>query len=275
MLFRSDHAMHAQTHRSDPRILDRRTLQRDHRLLAALLRPGMAVLDVGCGTGAITAGIANAVGDSGYVVGVDRDDALLELARAAHGAIANLRFEHADATELSYSGEFNVVTAARALQWMSRPEAAIAKMKQAAKPGGMLVVLDYNHRANAWRPDPPPEFLRFYSAFLAWRDANGWDNDIADHLPALLRDAGLIDIETYSQDEVAERGDPDFAERTAIWLQVIESVGPNVADGGFCSVPELHAALDAYTPWVKNQLVKQTLVMRAVTGMAIDRRRPT
>ena len=82
--------MHAQTHRSDPRILDRRTLQRDHRLLAALLRPGMAVLDVGCGTGAITAGIANAVGDSGYVVGVDRDGALLELARAAHGAIANV-----------------------------------------------------------------------------------------------------------------------------------------------------------------------------------------
>lgn len=42
--------MAAQSHRSDPRILGRRTLQRDHRHLARLLRPGLAVLDVGCGT---------------------------------------------------------------------------------------------------------------------------------------------------------------------------------------------------------------------------------
>ena len=49
--------MSLQPHTSDARILDRRTLERDHRRLAELLKPGMAVLDVGCGTGAITAGL--------------------------------------------------------------------------------------------------------------------------------------------------------------------------------------------------------------------------
>ena len=50
--------MSIQTHRSDPQVLNRRTLEIDHRVLAGVLRPGMSVLDVGCGTGAITAGIA-------------------------------------------------------------------------------------------------------------------------------------------------------------------------------------------------------------------------
>src|SRR5262249_56829509 len=44
----------AQSHTSDPRILDRRTLARDHRRLAALLRPGMAGLDLGAGPRATT-----------------------------------------------------------------------------------------------------------------------------------------------------------------------------------------------------------------------------
>src|SRR5207302_578018 len=49
--------MSAQQHQSDPRILDRRTLHKDHRRLAGVLARGMSVLDVGCGTGAITKGI--------------------------------------------------------------------------------------------------------------------------------------------------------------------------------------------------------------------------
>jgi ubiquinone/menaquinone biosynthesis C-methylase UbiE len=41
-----------------------------HGRLAQLLLPGMSVPDIGCGSGAITAGIADAVGPSGTVVGV-------------------------------------------------------------------------------------------------------------------------------------------------------------------------------------------------------------
>ena len=99
---------------SDPRILGCRTLQQDQRYLATLLRPGMAVLDIGCGTGAITAGIAEVVGPQGCVVGVDRDAGLLELAGKQHGAVPNLRFEFGDATSLSFHSQFDIVTAARA-----------------------------------------------------------------------------------------------------------------------------------------------------------------
>src|SRR3982751_3359875 len=101
-----------------------------------MLRPGMSVLDVGCGTGAITAGIARAVGASGRVVGVDRDESLLELARREH---SGAEFVYGDALELPYDAEFDIVTAARALQWIADPARAVEQMARAAKPGGMVV----------------------------------------------------------------------------------------------------------------------------------------
>jgi SAM-dependent methyltransferase len=258
--------MHAQSHQSDPRILGRRTLRGDHRYLATLLQPGFAVLDIGCGTGSITSGIARAVGPQGYVVGVDRDAGLLELARREHRTLANLHFENGDATSLSFRARFDIVTAARTLQWIAEPGLAVSNMRQAAKPSGMLVVLDYNHARNDWKPDPPLEFSRFYGAFLAWRQTNQWDNEMADRLPELFRSAGLLDVESHVQDEVVGRGEPEFAERTALWSEVIENVGEQIARAGLCTVSQLREARGCYESWVKTDLVRQTLSMRAVTG---------
>jgi SAM-dependent methyltransferase len=258
--------MSAQSHRSNPRILKRRKLERDHRCLAELLRPGMSVLDVGCGTGSITAGIAGAVGAEGRVVGVDRDEELLGIARTEHGSIPTLRFEATDATRLNFHAEFDIVTAARVLQWISEPDAALAKMIEAAKPGGMLVVLDYNHAHSPWEPDPPVAFQRFYQAFLAWREANGWDNQMAAHLPDLFRSAGLVEIEGRVQDEIVVRGDPDFAEQSVLFLEVIEALGNRIVESGFCTESELAEARDSYGPWASTELTRQTLQMRAVIG---------
>ena len=115
-----------------------------------------------------------------YVVGIDRDEVLLGLACTEQGHLPNLRFEHGDATALSFQARFEIVTAARTLQWIADPAFAIWNMKRAAKQAGRLVVLDYNHEHNAWEPAPPPAFEAFYSAFLAWWQANGWDDEMAD-----------------------------------------------------------------------------------------------
>jgi ubiquinone/menaquinone biosynthesis C-methylase UbiE len=256
----------AQSHWSDPRILGRRTLQRDNRHLAKLLRPGFYVLDVGCGTGAITTGIARAVGPHGHVVGVDRDEVLLHLARAEHAMVPNLEFESGDATTLRFRAQFDVVTAARTLQWIAEPALAVSKMKDAAKPAGILVILDYNHTENEWTPDPPAEFKRFYSAFLAWRGKNRWDNEMADHLPELFRSVGLVEVQSSVEDEIVERGEPDFAERAALWSEVIENIGGQLATAGFCTQSQLEEARQSYGSWTKTALVKQKLAMRAVTG---------
>ncbi len=258
--------MNPQKHQSDPRILGRRTLEHDHRVLAAMLRAGMSVLDVGCGTGAITAGIARAVGPNGFVAGVDRDEGLLEIARREHGAVANLRFENADVTRLPYREQFDVVTAARAVQWISKPERAIGSMRDAAKGSGRLVVLDYNHAENGWEPDPPPEFREFYRAFLAWRESNGWDKRMADRLPELFRSCGLQDVEIHRQYEIAKRGDSDFEEHAVLWSQVMENLNSGVVTAGFLTEARLQKARETYEPWTRTGLHRQTLVLRAIVG---------
>jgi SAM-dependent methyltransferase len=203
------------------------------------------------------------------VTGIDRDAALLELARGEHGALANLHFELGDATALPYSARFDIVTAARTLQWIAVPGRAIASMRGALKPGGLLVVLDYNHADNAWTPAPPPEFARFYQAFLAWREANGWDNRMGDHLPALCNEAGLARVESSVEDEVAERGSPEFEIRAALWSEVIENLGGEVASAGYCSPEELHTARERYVEWAATGLRVQRLALRAVSGVAL------
>jgi ubiquinone/menaquinone biosynthesis C-methylase UbiE len=193
----------------------------------------MSVLDVGCGTGAITVGIARITGPRGEVLGVDRDDSLLAIARRDHQDVRNLSFQNADALSLPFRNRFDIVTAARTLQWVSHPGEAVVRMKNATKSGGRIVALDYNHENNSWTPDAPAEFSRFYRAFLDWRQANGWDNRIADHLPVLFRSAGMVEIQTHIEDETVERGDGDFSPAAAIWTHVIETLGPRIVAAGF------------------------------------------
>jgi SAM-dependent methyltransferase len=255
--------MSTQSHRSDPRVLNRRTLEDDHRVLKQFLRPGLSVLDVGCGTGAITAGIARAV-ERGEVVGVDRDAGLLDIARAEYAAIPNLSFERHDALSMDFRARFDIVTAARSLQWIANPADAVGRMASAAKAGGLVVALDYNHVRNAWSPTPPEGFVRFYDAFLAWRAANQWENEMADRLPALFAGAGLREIRTYVCDETAERG----SDVAAIWTHVIASVGPNIVAAGFLTEDERLLAAVQYERYLADEIDRQVLCLRTVVGVA-------
>jgi SAM-dependent methyltransferase len=258
--------MNGQRHTSDSSILDRRTLARDHRRLGALLRPGMHVLDVGCGTGAITADVARAVGPTGRVVGQDRDPALLARARARGADVPWLSFEEGDVLARESGPRFDVVTAARLLQWIERPDLALARMAAATRPGGQVVVLDYDHTAIAWDPEPAGPITRFYAAFLAWRAAHGWDNAIAVHLSKLFADAGLEEVASHVEDEVAERGAPGFEDALDIWRRVLDEIGGLVVEEGFLESAAHAAARTAWGAWAAGSARRQHMVLRAVVG---------
>jgi hypothetical protein len=117
------------------------------------------------------------------------------------------------------------------------------------------------------RPPRRVSSFVFYRAFLAWRQANGWDNEIADHLPELFRSAGLVGIQSHIQDEVIQRGERDFDRRASLWSEVIQNVGEQISKAGFCTSSEAREAQEAYDCWSGTALLKQTLCMRAVTGI--------
>jgi SAM-dependent methyltransferase len=105
------------------------------RDLLALLapQPGERILDAGCGTGHLTAGIAQA---GAHVLGVDRSEAMIAQARENFPL---LQFETRDVCALPYQDEFDAVFSNAVLHWVQPPETAAAAMARALKPGGRLV----------------------------------------------------------------------------------------------------------------------------------------
>lgn len=261
--------MAAQTHRSDSRIIGRRTLDRDHRLLFELLEPGAEVLDVGCGTGSITRGIADRVGPKGLVLGLDNDPENISEGRRLHQGVENLTFRAGNILEAPFDSKFDVVNAARTLQWIADPGLAVRAMTRAAKPGGIIVALDYNHEENTWDPGPPEEFRSFYRGFLEWRSAHGWDNRMGDRLPALMEAAALQEITMSARDEIVRAGEPGCEEACELWPAVIRALGESVVTSGFATAAQLDAAGQAYREWSRTAMKEQRFVLRGVWGRVI------
>ena len=247
-------------------ILDTRTLATAHRRLAQLLRPGFIVLDVGCGTGAVTRGIAEAVAPDGLAVGLDIHAGLLAQAGRMHGRVPGLAFALGDAYNLPCRDTFDVVTAARVLQWLAHPLEALRAMRAAAKPGGCVVTLEYNHEQIVWEPAPPPSMQHFYRAFLRWRAEAGMDNTLADRLADLYRQCGFVDIVSTPQHEVGTRNDPDFLTRLGLWAEVAASRGQQMVADGILTETQRATAETEYRTWVHDSAVAQTMYLMAVEG---------
>ncbi len=104
--------------------------------LLGLLAPkvGERILDVGCGTGHLTAQIA---ASGATVIGLDSSAAMIE---KAHAAYPNLAFQQADATAFSFAEAFDAIFSNAALHWVLQAEAAVQCMAQALRRGGRFVM---------------------------------------------------------------------------------------------------------------------------------------
>lgn len=248
-------------------VIDGRRLSTGNKRLAEMLHPGMSVLDLGCGTGAITRGIADAVGPSGKVVGVDNNPEWIAKARRQYEDIPGLSFEVGDVYDLPYTDEFDIVTAARVLQWLAHPEKALEQMIRSVRPGGTVLVLDYNHEKIEWRPQVPEPMAKFYDGFLKWRADAGMDNAIADHLENMFADQGLTQIEVLAQHEIATDADPDFMTQTAIWTGVAAFKGAQMVQSGYLTETERAEAEKQYSRWAAERGKYQAMYLLSVEGI--------
>jgi len=119
--------------------LDRQLEPLGRRVMAELSLPGARVLDVGCGAGATSLALAEAVGPDGAVLGVDVSHPLLEVARARAAGRSNLTFQEADAQAFVLPpAAFDAVFSRFGVMFFSDPAAAFANLRRALKPGGRL-----------------------------------------------------------------------------------------------------------------------------------------
>src|SRR4051794_33884294 len=220
--------------------MENRTVFNANRNLLDIIKQGDHVLDVGCGSGSITASIASLVGDTGSVTGIDTSEHLIEIAREHSSALAlsNVHFEVADILQYSPTQQFDVVSAARVLQWVANPKEILLKMVALLKPGGYVSVLDYNHERIQWTPAIPEIMSKFYKAFLQWRKDAGMDNQIADHLANMFEEAGLKNITVSDHSELTNSTDTDFEKHINIWAIVAATRGKQMVDDGYITEEE-------------------------------------
>lgn len=108
------------------------------------LRHGERLIDVGCGTGAAALALADDVGPSGEIVGVDMSERMLLVARRnAAGAACRVRFAVGDARSLDEPDDrYDAARAERTLQWLADPARAVTELARVVRPGGRLSLID-------------------------------------------------------------------------------------------------------------------------------------
>lgn len=168
--------------------------QRAQLLEAMALRAGDRVLDVGCGAGFLSLELAERVGASGRVLGVDVSEAQLGLAaaRCAHRSWVSFREANASALPCS-DAEHDVVVSAQVLEYVSDVGAALRELARVVRPGGRVFVLDTDWASLVWHSSDPGRMQHVI---------NAWDEHLSDpHLPRTLapqlRAAGLeVELQT-------------------------------------------------------------------------------
>ncbi len=258
------HQTRAEMPQGANKVLDRRNIENSYSSLLGLLKDELSVFDVGCGSGGITADIAQRT--SGKVVGIDFSEHLIELAQKNYIQLPNLSFEVANINEYVSAEKFDLVIAARTLQWVNNPAEVVQKMVGLLKKGGKISINDYNHLKVEWSPTPPKSMLDFYEAFLNWRHDAGFDNEIADNLTKIYKKTGLTLINVVPQHEVSTKGEDEFAAAVRIWSIVAETRGKQVVADGYCSEELRLQAIEEYDAWIANEAQNMTLYLLAVEG---------
>jgi SAM-dependent methyltransferase len=217
--------------------------------MAALgLQPGERVLDIGCGAGATTAQLAEAVGASGAAVGMDISRPLLEVARR-RGVAATFLEGDAQTYPLE-PASFDAAFSRFGVMFFADPTAAFANIRRALRPGGRLAFI-------CWRtppespimtlpmmaamahlpPQPPPDPLA--PGPFAFADA--------ERLRGILSGAGFADVAVTPHDEKVGGGGVEDALRLALNIGPLSRLlreNPGHTDAVIGSVRQALAAHD-------------------------------
>jgi ubiquinone/menaquinone biosynthesis C-methylase UbiE len=172
-----------------------RTAENSAGYLLDRLRPGVDVLDVGCGPGTITADFATRVAP-GRVIAIDNAPEILDVARdtARERGVENATFAVGDVYQLDLpDGSFDVVHAHQLLQHLTDPVSALREMRRVCKPGGVVAARDSDYAAMTWHP-PSAALDRWLELYHDITRANGAEADAGRHLLEWAHGAGFTEV---------------------------------------------------------------------------------
>jgi ubiquinone/menaquinone biosynthesis C-methylase UbiE len=232
----------------------KRTAEEAAAFLLPELRPGMRLLDVGCGPGSITRGLAERLAP-GQVVGVDLSRETLVSARqdAAARGLANLTFEEGSAYELPFpDASFDVAYAHQVFQHLREPARALGEMLRVVRGGGLVAVRDVDWgTVSYWPLDPWID--RFVDVHMKAWYRNGGDPRMGRRLRALFNAAGVADLQVTAAvwcyatpDSTVEWGD-SYADRL-----LTSPMGERPVEYRLASRADIEAMAAAFRGWARH-----------------------
>jgi SAM-dependent methyltransferase len=180
--------------------------------------PGETILDVGCGTGSMTAALAEP-GNHTAIVGIDVSEPYVAFARARNKD-SRITFDIGDVVSLPYpSGHFDRAVSQLVLMFLPDPSPAVAEMRRVVRPGGTVAACVWDgfggqpHVRMLWDTASALGLDRSRSLF---RPLN-----TAGELAAMWRKVGLVDVE---EDTITTRF--EYANFDDYWSPFLSGDGP-------------------------------------------------
>ncbi|HEY4454883.1 MAG TPA: methyltransferase domain-containing protein [Pseudonocardiaceae bacterium] len=170
-----------------------------HLFRLAGISPGMRVLDVGCGAGDVSMLLADLVGPTGSVIGVDIDPVVLDLARtrAGEAGLSTVSFVQADLAELQLDEPVDALVGRLILMHLREPAATVRTLSRLVRPGGVVSFQDYITSRTRAVPATPLVTKTARWVVEAIR-AGGASPDVGEQIASILSDAGLAVLSAAS-----------------------------------------------------------------------------
>jgi len=203
-------------------------------LLRAGIQRGMSVVDLGCGVGMTTQLLAELVGPTGEVIGVDYSPAQVEQARAQlPSELSNVRFVEASALDTGLRREaFDLVYCRFLLIHLQDPESALREMHGLLKPEGIMAIEDGDLTSAS--SEPRSKLEEFSNLFGALGPKWGVDYTLGRRLFHLVLNAKFSQVEVTFNQPVFSRGE----NKRLLELSVAEA-GPSFVSAGLVSHEQL------------------------------------
>jgi SAM-dependent methyltransferase len=218
-------------------LLVRQSTERIFRKAGIVL--GMRVLDIGCGVGDVSFLAAELVGETGSVVGVDRDPGVLALARrrATENGLTNVTFEESEIDHVALTEPYDAVVSRFVLLYQADPVATLASVARGVRKGGLVVVQepDFGPGISAWPA------VQLYEKVSHWMRETfrrgGVHHDIGGKLYHLFRQAGLPGPTLLQHVTVA--GGADTRPSCENYAEIVRSMLPRMEKFGVATAEEV------------------------------------